>query len=336
MAVNKDVVLSTELNKLKKSELIDLLVYRTLPDGNVSDVLVEFVKEMSDCGSRGCNKRDITSLESVDAVKSKNAAKTDQNDRFPPSETKYLKIVLEQKDVIIDNQRIAIKSLQDHNALLTNLLGMDEKAPNRKNTKPVPSTSSGAEVNLNSGSYKTACAAVTVSEIHAPYSDSDTVVSKTKTSSKVALGNTNHVGADHLIPPNMSSIRDDIGFTGKGRTLRGVPRGGTRPSGQRTMVGSGDDVCGIAAVPSLNYYHVYRLSPTTSVDELQNYLKTSFPEVTCEKLQSRHPDEYSSFKVGISETNIDSFLDPSKWAKGTRINKFFRFTRRRDQEDIRS
>nr|CAI5833383.1 unnamed protein product [Callosobruchus analis] len=78
------------------------------------------------------------------------------------------------------------------------------------------------------------------------------------------------------------------------------------------------------------YYHVFNLHPSVNQDNIEKYLKPRFPEVRCERLESRRPEEYSSFKVGILEKNSASFLDSKIWATGTKINKFF-YPRRKPQ-----
>ena len=76
---------------------------------------------------------------------------------------------------------------------------------------------------------------------------------------------------------------------------------------------------GVAKTVSL---HVYRLSPSTTVDQVEQFLKADFPEVKCEKLNSRQPDVYSSFKVDVYEDNLEAVMNPNIWPNNTYIRRF--------------
>jgi len=78
----------------------------------------------------------------------------------------------------------------------------------------------------------------------------------------------------------------------------------------------------LKAVPSYSYYHVYQLDPKTTENDLAGYLKTMFSEATCEKLESRFPGRYASFKVGVYYGNVSKFLEPTMWPEGAKINKY--------------
>ncbi|KAJ4440753.1 hypothetical protein ANN_08977, partial [Periplaneta americana] len=75
-------------------------------------------------------------------------------------------------------------------------------------------------------------------------------------------------------------------------------------------------------VPKYVPLHVYRLAPETKTDEVIEFIKPSFPEVKVEKLTSRHPELYSSFKVDIYAENIDYALDSLIWPENSCIRRF--------------
>lgn len=79
----------------------------------------------------------------------------------------------------------------------------------------------------------------------------------------------------------------------------------------------------LKSVPRSTFLHVSKLDPSTTVDQLTEYLQTHCPEVTCEKLNARFPDIYSSFKVKVEDCNLDKILTPACWPRGVRVNKFF-------------
>lgn len=91
---------------------------------------------------------------------------------------------------------------------------------------------------------------------------------------------------------------------------------------RKTITGTGLN-CKLKAAPSYVYFHVYRLDPSCTEQDLKSYLSTIFPEVMCYKLDSKYPSEYSSFKVGVFENHATNIMDSTIWSPGTKINKFF-------------
>nr|CAI5836750.1 unnamed protein product [Callosobruchus analis] len=89
------------------------------------------------------------------------------------------------------------------------------------------------------------------------------------------------------------------------------------------VIGSSKDMGNIKVNPKKAFLFVSRLDPSTKTDDLVSVLKSKFPEVTCEKLRSKHPQIYSSFKVSINSGNLDIALDPSQWPEGAYVTKFF-------------
>lgn len=78
----------------------------------------------------------------------------------------------------------------------------------------------------------------------------------------------------------------------------------------------------LKGVPKVISLHVYRLDPETTVENLIHYLKPSFPEVLCEKLNSKHPESYSSFKVNLYEEHLEQALDPNLWPRNCCVRRF--------------
>ena len=80
---------------------------------------------------------------------------------------------------------------------------------------------------------------------------------------------------------------------------------------------------GIKSVPKASSLFVFRLDPVTTCEDLIKYLEKDFPEVTCEKLRSKYPSCYSSFKVTIYQHNTSTALKPLTWPNGILVTRFF-------------
>lgn len=79
----------------------------------------------------------------------------------------------------------------------------------------------------------------------------------------------------------------------------------------------------VKGVPKLVNLHVSRVDLGTSTTDLNELLKNSFPEVSCESLTPKYPNIYSSFKVTIFEDNFRKAMDPKLWPDGACISRFF-------------
>lgn len=84
-----------------------------------------------------------------------------------------------------------------------------------------------------------------------------------------------------------------------------------------------DGKCSLRASETLGYWHVYRLHPSTTAGEVEDYLKVEFPDVKVEKLNSANPTEYSSFKITIRELDEPKIVNAGLWPSGTRVRRFF-------------
>lgn len=94
---------------------------------------------------------------------------------------------------------------------------------------------------------------------------------------------------------------------------------------RKTVVyGTADTNCTIKAVSRYKHFHVFRLDPELSTDVLADYIRTkNVPGARVEKLKSKYPDEYSSFRVSVPDSHANDILDPSFWPKNTCVNRFF-------------
>lgn len=87
--------------------------------------------------------------------------------------------------------------------------------------------------------------------------------------------------------------------------------------------GTSKDDSEIKGVAKYHHFHVYRLEPSMTTEKLVNYIKSkNISEVTCDKLSSKYPDVYSSFKVSVPETFASQVTLPETWPEGVCVNRF--------------
>lgn len=82
----------------------------------------------------------------------------------------------------------------------------------------------------------------------------------------------------------------------------------------------------LKGVPRTMFLHVSKLNPDTTVDQVLDHLKQGQrrPVAVCEKLTSKFPTHYSSFKVGVPEEYVKQVMVSSCWPAGALVNRFFR------------
>lgn len=78
----------------------------------------------------------------------------------------------------------------------------------------------------------------------------------------------------------------------------------------------------LQGIPKSVSLHVFRLAPDTTVDQVIEYLKPNFPEITCEALNSRQPEIYASFKINVNEANVNDIMNPDIWPTNACIRRF--------------
>lgn len=79
---------------------------------------------------------------------------------------------------------------------------------------------------------------------------------------------------------------------------------------------------------AIRYKHLYvnRLEPNLSDTKLEEYLNTKgLTNVKCTKMNSKYPEEYSSFKVSVPIQLTELARDPNIWPENVCINPFFHY-----------
>lgn len=79
-----------------------------------------------------------------------------------------------------------------------------------------------------------------------------------------------------------------------------------------------------ARIIKMNYFHVTNCDPETTSEDLTSYLKTIVSSIQVDRLQSRNPSQYSSFKISVPSEDVPKILKSELWPSGVIVNKFFR------------
>lgn len=230
--------------------------------------------------------------------------------------------ILKQKDIIINELREKNKILLDQIDLLNKTKNRPtletakrEKISNVKNTKSSNTITQQSPTNLQESSSTKIRNSAGVSK-----SPADSDITDQKMSYEMLKVKTKQVCNDYIELGKDEPKRTDV--------LNGKPKIRKRD----IIVGNNEGIKvngkEVVGVPSFTPLHVYRIDPTLTADELTDLVKVNFPEVKIDKLNSKYPDLYSSFKVNIHTKNFEHAMDPSKWPTGAYVQRFFYLQRK--------
>lgn len=229
---------------------------------------------------------------------------------------KYLEEILKQKDLIIENQAIAIKSLQDQLSLIRNI-------PSRHNSiEPTPTL----EMTSTAGSY---AGAVGKNQTKSSKSLGKVNPSGTpKQISSAAVSHALHVAQSSKICRDIIHL-DNMDSTPPPSVTKPEAASGPRKRSRNILIGDAKDLPSTTSLKSANesarrHFHTTNWDSNTREEVLLSYLKSFSPQVSVEKLNSRDPERYASFKVSVPISDVPAITKPEIWPSGVRVNQFFR------------
>lgn len=257
---------------------------------------------------QACNM-DKPSVTSLDGESSPNLSLVD--DVLMPK-ISYLEEIIRQKDLIISNQSIAITALNEQIILL--------KETKRLSGSPIltPADVSQESANKHSNKKQPVKVAAPVASTSARPIISEKFVAN-------AIHNANA----------QSICTEVINLESNGIKRSQRPANSTTPNSKsrsrKILIGNRDNPLDCpfkAAAPRSNRqmyeYHVTNLDSKTDVSVLDKYLKGFSSNIVIEKLHSKNPEKYSSFKLSVPAAESSSILDSNIWPEGVVVNRFFR------------
>lgn len=231
------------------------------------------------------------------------------------NEVDYLRELLRHKAMIIDGQADLIRSLKDQitllkEAALTSGAAAACSIDSTMHQKPTGERVLPQKTQVRSSSTTVAGGQFNMQQERVKQANGLADNTKSDTHEAIARAKLRNI-------INLTNDDDDVG----GQEWKTVKY----PRRRKTIIGerASSETCRLRAATTYSHWHVYRLHPDTTSDEVENYLKNEFPGVVVETLKSANPSVYSSFKVTVAEKDGDRILDAGLWPSGTRINRFF-------------
>lgn len=283
MACDTSAVVN-ELNKLKKSELIDIIITGKLPEQICEN---EEIKKMLNLKQWQLEPACQTK---VSKCKNKLCLTTIE---FKNEQIKMLKRMSEIQEQRASDQELIITLLKDKINTSKQKLQVPAKNENQNNGNQKQDSS-----NENNALYKE-------------------VVQQSLSSKKIEKDTTHEV-ENKQVKMAENTMKKDGWVT---QQRRKKPIYGTATNTQ------------IKASIKYIDFHVYRLEPQTTEEEVKNYLQSNeITTVKCAKMISKYPEEYASFKVSVPENLADKIQHPDTWPRHTCINRFLDRLAKKRQE----
>lgn len=300
MAHTQDIVLLTkELNKLKKDELIDILVKQKLPTSANSEVLVNFVTNLC------LNKVDVSKKLNNDALQ-------DNHDDSPCKNETCIKIQGEI-DLLKKLTFYLEKRTQEQEDLIL-LLKQQTNLCNINNDKdnPMPSTSKVKEQHIK---------VYTNPEINPKGEKRDT---QQKLYSNVLKTNPTKTNTISGIP--IQSI--------KGNAQQKTITNKTTRNRFKPIIGSGKNtLTAVKTVPKMGYLHVYRCGPEVTCDDLLKVLSETSPTICFQCEEWNKTEMSSSFKIAFPIEHYKEVYNPDLWPAGAAVRRFT-FPKKSNFQDV--
>lgn len=86
------------------------------------------------------------------------------------------------------------------------------------------------------------------------------------------------------------------------------------------VIGKSIESYTVEGVENLRAFHVSRLKPSTTKDDLLTFLNRNFKDFKCKPSQSRYYDSYASFKVLIRSDEFEKVQVASNWTNDACVN----------------
>lgn len=291
-----DSAVIAELNKFKKQELIELILYKRVPSQYVDNVVIVEVCKKWNSGCNCVENNAFSSLvtESVESCDKPVCIRTKYKLEATGMERDMQKRLIYQLEKRAAEQEMIIDILRKGNKLI-NPIKYDNK---RENNGQLPASDGTSRKPTNT-----------------------TEVIETKTyADKTAGDNT----VNQNKPPGRGVNEPDknLNIVNRNQLRSSKHEKGTESRGGRQIVGNNKDST-LSAIPRRGYLYVSRLSPETEVNDVLQHLRKSAPHISFNVECISSGTASSSFRVDYPLECIDTVYSPTLWPAGATVRRFF-------------
>lgn len=279
-----------ELNKLKKSDLIDIIIHKRLPEGLATDkitLLGNFIPVIDDkCEEEFADASDrIIVCGNGVCIRNTFECKSHK-----------IEIDLLQKTVRHLEQRISEQSdfIEIMKPLVKTQIDTTLKVP-------------AGDCDKKSTKTKTLKETVGKKDLAKDASNNIKTTNTEKSSININTAEQEKTYANIAKANNKEEMKHE--------------KENNRLTRKKPIIGASKNT-DIQAVQKMGYLHVYRLHKDTTTELLHDFLKRTAPKIDfrCEELKKT--EKSASFKVAFPITNVNDVYDPEIWPAGSAVRRF--------------
>ena len=324
MAPNEIDVLTAKLNRLNKSDLIEIIVCRKVPENLTNSPYLDYItlKQCVTCGIRG-NEIAPTNLDNTIL----------ESDECQISSCIRNKVELECKHselISINRLNVQLEARINDLEEIIRLLKMNEGLPNKKTNFTNSSNSNeGTILTSNACSYSQSAKQKSEQNVSTPrvflppsqpknhVKQAGSQQNKPFTSNNKQISQQKHVFTNSQIAAAIDGATPSNKPADMNNFSRPISASKNKP-----IIGTGKCNLNIQIVPKQGYLHAYRFSPATTVEDLQNHLKSTAPDIdfTCSVWNKK--EHSMSFKIIFPIKDVQRVYDTNIWPEGVAVQRF--------------
>lgn len=281
--------------------------------------LLNRIKFISDDSIKCCSSSDSQASQISQAGDGESA--NGESDQY--NEVKYLKTILAQKDIIIDE-------LREKNALLKQQITLLNTVANLNSVISSFSVSH-KKVSCDTAFSDAALDAAKTEQVDDPNIQKQNMVTINVHPSKDKLS---YADAIKSKPDNnMKNRSDDTVQIAKPRKRNPLILGTSELSANMVVDPEmeTDDFVAVKRPIRKCHIHITRVNPNTKIDKIESYIYDNFkkissseqPHIELTKLVTKFPTKYSSFKLSVDASLQSVLMDPSFWPSQVAVRRFF-------------
>lgn len=317
------------LSRLNKTELIDIIVNRKLPECLSDCTMLDYIKVKNSEKSDDLIEKDDSFVDASDVNTTINDAcakcvkwshQLDVKSKELENNCKLISHledrIKEQSDNIVFLQSFITNKNNEHRPLVSNKTNKYFSEP--RNLQPVAINQNDKSVQPNSRNQREPHLQVPTATVSGPIGSQSNVQSSNlnNVSTNVTSRGTNITSAqvNSAVQSAMNNLKNVNNFKNGIRFQR------------KPIIGMGRSDSNIMTIPKMGFLHVYRIHPDTTQENLKKYLSKTAPNISFECEAWNKTSNSASFKVSFPIQDVTRVYDPAIWPEGAAVRRFFHKT----------
>lgn len=340
MDVRTRELLQNELIKCYKTDLVEILLDKSIPDKVVSVETRQFLQDLFALSEKRKCTCECDGSTNIDTGSSESLSETEHN-LMKELNSQMMKRLVEQELLIqLLREKVKLeesdrKTVQNHKSREYEKTAQKSENHKHKNAVAVSDQQQKSRMVTEDKERERATVAsstgrLTAGAIDGSRKSSGVTYCEGKNDKTCDVGrqtdkqqwmreDVNHRNESHVYDVNRT-------LTSSEQWVKIESRRNRKRRGSQAIVGNADhtaDGNAIETVPRISSLYISRIKPGTTGEQMEKFIQQYFAEAKCVPLESKYPDQYAAFRVALHDSNMEAALNPEKWPRGALVNRFF-------------